>query len=87
VLSAGGRTEDSEWSHHLCRKKRLSHTSVYRRGSFWFSFASFDKKYTIPAQMAWRRTDVDNISLTQLSPVWDSMTDNFVDRPKLYMRQ
>lgn len=35
----------------------------------------------IPAQVASRRTDVDDISLAQLSPVWDSVADDFIDGP------
>jgi len=32
-----------------------------------------------------RRTDIDDISITQLSLVWNSVTDHFVDRPDLDM--
>ena len=37
--------------------------------------------------MVLRRTDVDDIPLTQLSLVWNSVTDDFVDRPGLNLRQ
>lgn len=37
----------------------------------------------VPAQVASRRTDVDDITLTQLSLVRDSVADDFVDGPDL----
>ena len=86
VISERGRTEYSEWSHRLCRKKRLWCTSVRSRSPFWFSFARFDKVHD-PAQMASRRTDVNDISITQLPLIRNSMTNDFVNGPGLNIRK
>ena len=41
--------------------------------------------HDLPAQMGLRRTDVDDVSITQLSPIWNPVTNNFVDGPDLNM--
>jgi hypothetical protein len=41
------------------------------------------QKDTVRAQMASRRTDIDDVSVTQFSPVRDAVADDFVDGPDL----
>jgi hypothetical protein len=45
------------------------------------SVSHVSTKEMIGAEMGSRHTDVDDIALTQLSLVWNAMTDDFVDGP------
>ena len=47
------------------------------------SVSHVSTKCIVPAQMVLRRTDIDDVSVKQLSLVRNSVTDNFVYRPDL----
>lgn len=64
-------------------ERNICRTRVFTAGAPSGSVSDVSTKCMVPAQMALRRTDIDDVSVTQLSLVWNSVADDFVYRPDL----
>jgi len=64
-------------------ERNICRTRVFTAGAPSGSVSHVSTKCMVPAQMALRRTDIYDVSVAQLSLVWDSVTDYFVYRPDL----
>lgn len=62
-------------------ERNICRTRVFTAGAPSSSVSHVSTKCMVPAQMALRRTDVYDVSVAQLSLVWDSVADDFVYRP------